>query len=192
MQSAGQLDSAIGEYQKALAQDANNADYNYYLGTAYHQKKDFAKAAAAYKKALALKPDYKEAQQALASIDQQNASADLDKAIDAYNHKNYPVAMTLVTQALAKNGKDSMAYYYRGLIFDAQKKTSLAAQSYQEAIRLNPDFTDADYALGVALDSSKDQRGAKGAFEKFITLSGTNEDDFVKYAKERLKALPAP
>src|SRR5262249_20655542 len=131
LQSAGQLDAAIGEYQKAIAQDANNADYNYYLGTAYHQKKDLVKAAAAYKKTLSLKPDYKDAQQALASIDQQNASVDLDKAIDAYNKKNYPSAMTLVNQALAKNGKDAMAYYYRGLIYDAQKKTSLAAQSYQ-------------------------------------------------------------
>ena len=191
LQSAGQLDAAIGEYQKALAQDANNPDYNYYLGTAYHQKKDLTKAAAAYKKTLSLKADYKEAQQALASIEQQNASADLEKGIDAYNRKNYPVAMTLVNQALAKNNQDAMAYYYRGLIYDAQKKTPLAAQSYQEAIRLNPDFADAYYALGVALDLNKDSRGAKGAFEKFITLSGTNEDDFVKYARERVKTLPA-
>ena len=149
------------------------------------------KAAAAYKKTLSLKADYKEAQQALASIEQQNASADLEKGIDAYNRKNYPVAMTLVNQALAKNNQDAMAYYYRGLIYDAQKKTPLAAQSYQEAIRLNPDFADAYYALGVALDLNKDSRGAKGAFEKFITLSGTNEDDFVKYARERVKTLPA-
>jgi len=191
LQSAGQLDAAIGEYQKALAQDASNADYNYYLGTAYHQKKDLTKAAAAYKKTLALKPDYKDAQQALASIDQQNASADLDKAIDAYNKKNYPSALTLVNQALSKHSKDSMAYYYRGLVLDAQKKTTLAAQSYQEAIRLNPDFTDAYYALGVALDATKDQRGAKGAFEKFLSLSGSNDDDFVKYARERVKAIPA-
>jgi tetratricopeptide (TPR) repeat protein len=191
LQSTGQLDGAIGEYLKAIAKEPGNADYNYYLGTAYHQKKDLTKAAAAYKKALSLKPGYKDAQQALASIDQQNASADLEKAIDAYNKKNYPVAMTLVTQALAKNSQDAMAYYYRGLIYDAQKKTPQAAQSYQEAIRLNPDFTDAYYALGVALDAAKDQRGAKGAFEKFLTLSGTNEDDFVKYARERVKAIPA-
>jgi len=190
LQSNGQLDDAIKEYQKALTKEPNNADYNYYLGTAYHQKKDLAKASAAYKKTLSLKPDYKDAQQALASIDQQDASNTLEKGIDAYNHKNYPMAMNLINQALTKNNKDSMAYYYRGLIYDAQKKTSLAAQSYMEATRLNPDFTDAYYALGVALDTNKDAHGAKGAFEKFLTLSGTNEDDFVKYARERIKALP--
>jgi superkiller protein 3 len=190
LQSNGQLDDAIREYQKALSKEPNNADYNYYLGTAYHQKKDLVKAATAYKKTLSLKADYKDAKQALASIDQQDASNTLEKGIDAYNHKNYPLAMSLINQALAKNNQDAMAFYYRGLIYDAQKKTSLAAQSYQEATHLNPDFTDAYYALGVALDTNKDTHGAKGAFEKFLSLSGTNEDDFVKYARERVKALP--
>lgn len=189
LQSAGQLDDAIAAYQKALSQDPNNADYAYYLGTAYHQKKDFAKASAAYKKALSLKPGYTDAQKALDSIDQQTASADLDKAIDAYNTKNYPVALTLVNQALAKNGQDAMAHYYKGLIYDAQKKPSLAAQSYRDAIRYNADFTDAYYALGVALDTAKDENGARSAFEKFLSLSGNNDDDFVKYARERMKAL---
>lgn len=192
LQSAGQLDNAIAEYQKAMAKDASSADYAYYLGTAYHQKNDLPKAQAAYKKALTLKPDYVEAQQALASIEQQAASADLNKAIDAYNKKSYPVALTLVNQALAKNGNDAMAHYYKGLILDGQGKPSLAAQSYREAIRRNPDFTDAYYALGVALDNVKDANGARSAFEKFVSLSGTNEDDFVKYAKERLKASAKP
>lgn len=190
LQSAGQLDAAIAEYQKAMTQDANNADYAYYQGTAYHQKKEMAKAQAAYKKALSLKPGYTEAKEALASIDQQAASEDLEKAIDAYNNKSYTQALTLVNQTLSRNGQDAMAHYYKGLVLDAQKKPSLAAQSYREAIKYNPDFTDAYYALGVALDTSKDSRGAKTAFERFLSLSGSNEDDFVKYARERVKTLP--
>jgi superkiller protein 3 len=192
LQSSGKLDAAIVEYQKALMRDANNADYNYYLGTAYHQKKDLPKATMAYKKALSLKMDYKEAQQALDSIDQQAASDVLDKGIDAYNSKNYPLAMSLINQALAKNKQDAMAYYYQGLIYDAQKKTVLAAQSYENAVKFKPDFSDAYYALGVALDTNKNPKAAKGAFEKFLSLSGTNEDDFVKYARERVKAIPSP
>ncbi len=190
LQSAGQLDGAIEQYQQALAKESANADYNYYLGTAYHQKKDLVKAQAAYKKALSLKPGYTEAQQALASIDQQAASATLDKAIDAYNKKNYPVAFILVNEALSKNNQDAMGHYYKGLILDAQKKPTLAAQSYRDAIRYNPDFTDAYYALGVALDNAKDSTGARNAFEKFLSLSGTNDDDFVKYARERVKSAP--
>ncbi|WP_303673600.1 tetratricopeptide repeat protein [Vampirovibrio chlorellavorus] len=190
LQSAGELDAAIAEYQKAMAQDAREPDYAYYLGTAYHQKKDLAKAQAAYQKALSLKPGYPEAKQALTSIEQQAASQDLEKAIEAYNQQRYPQALALVDQALAKNGKDAMAHYYKGLILDGQKKPSLAAQSYRQAIQYNPDFTDAYYALGVALDTARDTPGAKTAFERFLALSGSNEDDFVKYARERVKALP--
>ncbi|WP_373531220.1 tetratricopeptide repeat protein [Vampirovibrio sp.] len=192
LQTAGQLDAAIAEYQKAMSQDANTADYAYYLGTAYHQKKDLPKAQAAYQKALSLRAGYPEAQQALASINLQGASQDLENAIEAYNGKRYPQALSLVNQALAKNNQDAMAHYYKGLILDGQKKPSLAAQSYRDAIKYNADFTDAYYALGVALDTAKDTTGAKSAFERFIGLSGTNdtEDDFVKYARERVKAIP--
>lgn len=189
LQQAGQLDEAIAQYQKASVQDAANADYPYYLGTVYHQKKDFPKAQAAYKKALSLKPSHTEAQQALASIDQVLAAGDLEKAISAYTQKNYPSALALVNQALSKNAQDATAHYYKGLILDAQKKTSLAAQSYRESIKYNPDFTDAYYALGVALDSAKDTQGAKTAFEQFLRLSGSNDDDFVKYARERVQGL---
>jgi tetratricopeptide (TPR) repeat protein len=189
LQSAGRLDDAISEYQKAISQDAGNADYVYYLGTAYHQKKDLAKAEAAYRKAISLRPGYSEAQQALTSIEQQTASAELEKAIDAYNSKNYPTALTLINKALSKNNQDAMAHYYKGLIYDAQKKPSLAAQSYREAIHYNVNFTDAYYALGVALDNAKDAQGARSAFEKFLSLSGENEDDFVRYARERVKSL---
>jgi superkiller protein 3 len=190
LQSAGQLDNAIAEYQKAQSQDPNMADYPYYLGTAYHQKKDLVKASAAYKKALSLKSSYPEAQEALASIEQQTASQELDKAIALYEAKNYTQALTQINQALVRNNKDATAHYYKGLILDGQKKTGLAAQSYREAIKYNPDFTDAYYALGVALDTSKDAQGARSAFERFLSLSGSNEDDFVKYARERVKTLP--
>lgn len=190
LQSAGQLDTAIAEYQKAMEKEPDSADYAYYQGTAYHQKKDFVKAQAAYKKALSLRPNYTEAQQALASIEQQTASQDLAKAVEAYNQKNYTQALTLINQSLNRNPKDAMSHYYKGLILDGQKKYSLAAQSYREAIKYNPDFTDAYYALGVALDTTKDNVGAKNAFERFVTLSGNNEDDFVKYARERVKVLP--
>lgn len=214
LQSAGQLDVAIAEYRKAIAKAPKEADYVYSLGTAYHQKKDFINAESAYKSAIALKPGYAEAEQALAALRSETASAELESAIDAYNKQQYSAALTRVDQALGKNPQDAMAHYYRGLILDGQKKPALAAQSYREAIRHNPEFSDAYYALGVALDSTKDPNGARLAFEKFLTLSksasaseksasssavaaGTTgsaadaqpEDDFVKYARERVKAL---
>jgi tetratricopeptide (TPR) repeat protein len=217
LQSAGQLDAAIAEYRKAIAKAPKEADYAYSLGTAYHQKKDFANAESAYKSAITLKPGYAEAEQALAALRSEVSAAELELAIDAYNKQQYATALTRVDQALGKNPQDAMAHYYRGLILDGQKKPALAAQSYRTAIRHNPDFSDAYYALGVALDTTKDPNGARAAFEKFLMLSenaatpeksvpenaaaagaagnaaspsgSQTEDDFVKYARERVKAL---
>ena len=189
LQQAGQLDGAIGEYKKALAKDPKNAETTYSMGTAYHQKKDLVNAEAAYKSALSIKPGYADAEKALATLHNESASADLDAGIDAYNKQQYVPALTHVNQALSKNAQDSTAYYYQGLILDAQKKPTQAVQSYRSAIKYNANFSDAYYALGVALDNTKDTAGARTAFEKFLEIAGNNDDDFVKYARERVKAM---
>lgn len=188
LQQAGQLDGAIGEYKKALTKNPKDPETTYSLGTAYQQKKDLVNAEAAYKSALSLKPGYTDAEKALAALRNESASADLDAGIEAYNKQQYVPALTKVNQALAKNGQDATAYYYQGLILDAQKKPTQAVQSYRNAIKYNATFSDAYYALGVALDNAKDAAGARTAFEKFLELAGTNDDDFVKYARERVKA----
>ena len=190
LQTSGQLDAAIAEYKKSLAKQPQNPEAAYALGTVYQQKKDNANAEASYKTALKLKPGYDDAKKALAELQGSEASASLDAAIEAYNNKNYTLATTKVDQAISRNSQDATAHYYKGLILDAQKKLVPAIQSYRTAIRLNPSFPDAYYALGVALDSNKDPAGAKTIFQKFIqvsTASGAPEDDFVKYARERVK-----
>lgn len=189
LQSAGQLDDAVAEYRKALGQDAQNADYAYYLGTAYHQKNDLSQARQAYQKALSLNSGHEEARQALASLDEAAASQELEKAIEAFNKKNYASALTLVNQALAKRREEPLAHYYKGLILDGQNKPREAVHSYREAVRYNAEFSDAYYALGVALDTLKDAPGAKMAFQRFLELSSDSDDDFVQYARERLKDL---
>ena len=189
LHNANQLDAAIGEYSKAIAMAPNNADYQYYLGTAYHQKNDLPRAEAAYKKAVSLNPNQAEAKQMLASIQQGQVQADLQKAMDYYDHKNYVAALTAVNAALAKNGQDPTAHYYKGLILEGQNKRPTAIQSYREAIRYDANFADAYYALGVALDTNSDPVGARSAYEKFVTLSANKDDDTVKYAQQRVQAL---
>jgi tetratricopeptide (TPR) repeat protein len=190
LQTTGQLDAAIAEYKKVMTADPKNADAIYAIGTAYQQKKNYAQAEASYKSALAIKPGYADASKALVDLKTLQASSQLEEAIKAYNNKQYPVALTKLDATLAKNPQDAMAYYYKGLVYDAQKKTSSAVQNYRSATRYKPDFSDAYYALGVDLDTAKDSSGAKLAFSKFVELSGsTSEDDFVKYARERLKTL---
>ncbi len=189
LHNTGQLDNAIAEYNKAIAKEAGNAEYHYYLGTAYHQKGDIPKALAAYKKALSLKPGYSEAREMVASIENDQNAADLDKALQAYDHKNYGQAMSLINAVLGRNSQNATAHYYKGLILEAQNKKPAAIQSYRDAIRYDADFADAYYALGVLLDSNSDTAGAKNAFQKYISLSGDRQDESVQYAKERVRSI---
>ena len=97
--------------------------------------------------------------------------------------------MALIQKAISKNPNNAAAYYYRGLIYNDQSKTEDAIQNYREAIGRQADFKDASYGLGVALETKKDFLGAKEAFEKFVQLSGATNDEFTKYARERLAEL---
>jgi len=63
----GDVDGAIEDLELACAKKPFSEAY-YYLGVAYQKKGLIDKAKVAFKKALELKPDYKEAAQALAGI----------------------------------------------------------------------------------------------------------------------------
>ncbi|MBK8191343.1 MAG: tetratricopeptide repeat protein [Vampirovibrionales bacterium] len=194
LQNLQRLPEAIAQYQKAIAAAPDKGDFRYYLATAYHQSGDLTKAAAEYRRALAapslddaLKP---QAQQALDGLTQAHAADTLNKAVDAYNRKAYAQALTLVEQALRESPRNATALYYRAMIYSDQGKLPQAISGYQDTLRADPGFKDAYFGLAVALEKKSDRAGARGAFQKFVELSaGQPDDDFTRYARERLKAL---
>lgn len=189
LQNTSQFTQAITQYQKAITLDDKNGNYHYYLGTAFHQNKQLDKALVEYKKAVALDNTLADAQNAIQGIEKQGAAVNLEKAVDAYNKKLYPQALTMVNDAIKVDPGNANAYYYKGLILNEQKQVEGAITSYKTAIQKNPEFGDAYYALGLLLDTKKDIQGAKDAFQKFVDLSSGTEDDFVKYAKQRIGSL---
>ena len=174
---------------RAIAKKPDEATFHYYLATAYHQKKLTPQARQSYEKALALSPGMAEAQEGVDLLAQQEAGDKLQEAVNAFNSKKYPQALSLINQTLASNPQNAMAHYYKGLILNAQNKKPDAADSYRAAIQRDANFTDAYYALAILLDERNDKPGARQAFEKFVSLS-SQEDDFVRYARERLDDLP--
>ena len=193
LQSMGDLDGAIQQYNKAISfadpkNNTNNALYHYYLGTAYHQKKDLTHALQEYKTAQNLDPTLNDAKEAIDLLEKQQATGTLSQAVDAFNRKHYPEALTMINKAIAGEPDNAMAHYYKGLILNAQNNGKAAVVSYRDAIKYDPKFADAYYALALALDTEKDDAGAKQAFQKFLDLS-TADDDFVRYAKQRVKSL---
>ncbi len=188
LQQSSRLNEAVSAYQQALRLRPDDAQTHYSLGTAYHQLGRLTDAQGAYEQALRYQSDLKEAQEALVSLQQASVTQKLSEAIDAYNARQYPKALTLLDQAAKADPQNPTLHYYRGLTRVAQGQKALAVTSYQEAVRLNPEYADAYYALALVLDETGNKSAAKNAFQQFVNLS-PEETEYARYAKIRLSQL---
>lgn len=193
LQSLNRIPEAIAQYQKAIAAAPDNGDFQYYLATAYHQQNKLGDAELAYQKALRSASISDEArgqsEEAVKSIHEAQASEVLTQVVTAYEAKNHVQALSLVDKALKLDPGNAMAYYYQALVYTDQNKVQQSIDSYNRVIQNDPSFKDAYFGLGVALDKKQDKSAAKSAFQKFLELSNGQDDDFVKYARERANAL---
>ncbi len=193
LQGLGRFSESIEQYNEAIRLAPNNGNYHYYLATAHHQDSNLPKALLSYHKAIRLEstePDIKQqANDAVKAIDQAEATQILNKVVDAYNQQLYAQGLNLIDKALKKDPENAMAYYYRALIYKEQKKLTASVSSYDRALKYDPDFKDAYFGLAVVLDEQQNKQRAKVTFQKYLDLSVGTQDDFVKYAQERVKAL---
>jgi tetratricopeptide (TPR) repeat protein len=188
-QADNNFDQAIIYYNKALLLDSNNADTNYYIGTSYYSKKNYSKALEYYKKAQLLTPDNKDISDAI--TDTKSAVSDelMEKGLKQYNLKKYSVALQLLNESVKTNPDNAYAYYYKGLVSDALKSYQSAILAYKKAIEKSKDLNVAYYSLAIDYDILKNKTEAKKAYQTFIQNSKNQNDEYVKYAKLRIKSL---
>lgn len=190
LQALKRFPEALTAYDKAIQIDANNAAYYYYKGTVYDEQNQLESAKKQYEKALSLDPQFSQAQQALESISTSGSESLLAQALSAYEQKNYAEALKQIDTVLKLDPNHAMAYYYRGLVFDAQQKWIPAQMAYQKAIELDNKLSDAFYALAVVLDTQGKKAEAKKTYQQFLELTQDQpEDDFIQYAKSRVSTL---
>lgn len=190
LQALKRFPDAIAAYDKAIRFRPEAAAYYYYKGTVYDEQNQMDTARTLYEKALSLDNDLNQAKEALKSLESSQATMLEAQALESYNSQNYAKALQAIDQLLKADPNHAMAYYYRGLVYDAQKKLEPARVAYQKSIDLNPALSDAVYALAVVLDTQGKKAEAKKIYQRFIDLvKDQPEDDFVKYAKERLSSL---
>ncbi|MGA2102514.1 MAG: tetratricopeptide repeat protein [Candidatus Sulfotelmatobacter sp.] len=89
-----------------------------------------------------------------------------------------PVAHKL----LAAHPHDFDFLYLNGILENQEGKYPIARTHLQEAVKLNPDYYNARYNLGVALLELKDPEGAREQFEKALELGATEPEVRFKYA----------
>lgn len=182
------IDKSIEYYKKALNLDSTDSEIAYYIGVLYAEKESWTSSKIYLQQALKLNPKNIEANDLLSTVIEQNNVLLIDKVINMYNEKDYTNALKLISQILSEDKTNSYAYYYRGLIYDAQQKPLQAIEEYKKATNYNSELSIAYYLIATAYDSLGQYSNAYIYFNKFVNTSKTN-DEYKKYSITRLNDL---
>lgn len=178
---------AIEYYKKALALKTDS-DTSYYIGVLYSEKEDWGNSKSYLKKALTINPNNAKSKDLLGSVNEQLNIKLVDNAIALYDKANYTEALKILNQVLAEDAKNAYALYYRGLIYDVQKKYALAIADYKKAIVYNSTLTTIYYLLALDYDSLLQYKSALINYKKYVQLT-TENNEYKQYANERIKQL---
>ena len=107
-----------------------------------------------------------------------------------YNKNEYNEALKLISQVLTEDSNNAYAHYYRGLIYDSQKKYNQAVDEYQKSYKNNPTLIVANYLIAIIYDSQAQYKKALEYYKKFVNENQEN-DEYKKYAKSRIADLKA-
>ena len=187
-QNLNNTDKAIEYYKQALNLAPTNSDIAFYIASLYADKEDMENAKTFAQKSLALNKTNKQAQDLLKSISENIEAQNLDKAIALFDREEYDESLALINQILNTNAKNSYALYYRGMIYDEQKKYAQAISDYKKAISVNPDLIIVNYLIGVDYDMLEQYKNAMSYYKAF-TATYSEDNDYLKYAKTRISEL---
>jgi tetratricopeptide (TPR) repeat protein len=168
--AAGNHDSAIEEFNRAIAKDRDFVTAYYYRGNTYSDKGEYDRAIADFTQAVRLDPNgavayYNRGIAYGKKGEYDNAIADLTQAIrldpndtDGYYNRGsvyymkgeYDRAITDLTQAVRLNPNHAMAYNNRGAMYGDKGDYDRAIVDYTEALRLDPTNVAAYINRGIA------------------------------------------
>ena len=164
-----------------------NAEIPYYIGYLYSEQQKWDEAETYLKKAVQLNPE-SEAKQLLSYAAQNGTLGVLNEGIELYEKQNYTAALSKFNDVLRKEANNAYAYYYRGLIYDEQKQPKLAINDYLNVLKYSKDFPIANYMAAVDYDNMENYKEAFKYYKKF-TAEYMTDDEYLKYAKDRMKEL---
>jgi tetratricopeptide (TPR) repeat protein len=157
----GNYDEAIAQFTAALTTVPECFDCQYNIGYAYLQKKDFEKAEAAYKAAIALKSDYGPAYSALANL--YNSQKRFDEAAE--------MSALAAKHSGEAGGASADNLYNQGVILWNGGQTAEAMAKFEEAVKIDPNHADSHYWLGMANLNQGKMAEARAMFEKYLELA---------------------
>lgn len=178
---------AIEYYKKAL-ELCPNSDVAYYIGVLYSEKENWASSKVYLKKALSINPNNTKTKDLLGTVIEQANIKLVDNAIAFYDKGNYIESLKIINQVLAESPKNAYALYYRGLIYDVQKKYTLALVDYKKALQSNSGLTIIYYLMALDHDTLAQYKNALINYKKYASLT-TETNEYKTYAQLRVKEL---
>jgi tetratricopeptide (TPR) repeat protein len=157
---AGDNDQAITKFTEVLGQMPTCGDCYYNIGVAQSNKKDYAAAEAAYKKAIELKPDHGDAYTGLATLYNQQKKFDLAAEASA-NAAKYTAA---------GGGGNAEAAYNQGVILFNGGKFAEAKTQFEAATKADPAHALAHYQLGMTALNLGQIPDAVTALEAYLKI----------------------
>ena len=186
--SLNNVDKALEYYKQALEFNPKNSDIAYYIGVLYTELENWTSAKIYLQKALKINADNMKAKELLSSVVEQNNILLINKVIEKYNKNEYDEALKLISQVLTEDSNNAYAHYYRGLIYDSQKKYNFAIEEYKKSYVNNPTLVVANYLIAIIYDSQAQYKKALEYYKKFVNENKEN-DEYKTYAKSRINDL---
>jgi tetratricopeptide (TPR) repeat protein len=193
--TAKNYDAAVDAFQKGVETDPNQNVIWANLAEAYigqsaaktgpDKQAALDKAAEAYTKAIALKPD--------------SAGYHNNYGLTLARMRKFDDAQAELTKAASLDPPDAAHYYYNlGAIYVNDGQAGPAEAAFKKAIDTNPDYAEAQFqyavALSARLSTDKDGKvvapdGMKDALEKYLQLEPMGQ--FAEAAKSLLQSIGA-
>jgi arylsulfatase A-like enzyme/predicted Zn-dependent protease len=200
---AGRVDEALGDIERVLSLDPDVVEAHRIRGDAYKAKRDLPRAAASYRDALALDPEYKVAAFHLALVDMETGRGEAAEAglrrvleLDPKDNKSYFLlaklliarrdfdsALELLDRAVATAGDGAPFQTTRAEIFLAREDLVSAESAVKAALELDPDAPRAHHYLGRIRASRGDVTGAIDAYEKELARFPHDPGTFLNLAE---------
>ena len=190
-QALNDNNSAANYYVKSLGMDPKNSDTAYYAALAYANMENFDAAKVYAKKALENNASNKNAKELMAYVIEQENTAKMDKAMELYDQKQYDQALSILNTVISQDPKDSNAYYYRAMVYDAKKQYINAINDYKKSITYNSQMTIANYSIAVDYDYLKQYTNALMFYKKYLALTqkAGETNDYTRYSAKRIQEL---
>jgi len=179
----GQLHEGIDIFQKILAISESDETFNN-LGTAYFRLHQYKLAIYHFQKAVDLNPDNKTYkinlknaltnEKTYENFDSEEAEALInlnERALSEYNKGNFREALPLFRQYCERLQRSPLANFNLATCQHALKDYDTSIKYYQKALQFDPNYIEADFAIG---NSYKDKGDLKNALESYQKVLATN------------------